>query len=271
MTTALLVAAVILAAYGALAAALWHFQERIVFQPPRVPGGPEVAGATRLSFVSGDGTPMMAYVVGDAASGRAVLAFHGNAVVARLVVPWAREVADRIGGCIVLAEYRGYDGLEGAPTYAGTQLDAAAVLEAASSHLGLPPNDFFIYGHSLGTAVATELGSSGKGRALILQSPFTSARDMVARWPVVGFRVGWSLVSRVHFDTLARVRTLDIPVHVAHGARDMVIPVWMGKAIHAAARVPGKLLVVDRAGHNDVAEVGGKEYWDWVRDILDGG
>src|SRR5437764_467231 len=89
-------------------------------------------------------------------------------------------------------------------------LAAYAALAIASAHVGMRPDDFFIYGHSLGTAVATELAASGKGRALILQSPFTSARDMVARWPVVGFRVGWSLVSRVHFDTLSRVRTLDI-------------------------------------------------------------
>jgi uncharacterized protein len=268
MSTALTVAAVVLAAYAMVAVALWRFQERIVFQPPRFRESQDVPDVKRLSFSSSDGTALFAFVVGDAASRRVVLAFHGNAVVARAVIPWAREVAGRIGICIVLAEYRGYDGLNSSPTYAGTQLDAEAALEAASAHLGVEANDFFIYGHSLGSAVATELAAKGKGKALILQSPFTSARAMVARWPVVGFRVGWSLVSRVHFDTLSLVRNLEIPVHVAHGERDMVIPVWMGKAIFAAARVPGKLLIVRTAGHNDVAEVGGEDYWRWVSEIV---
>src|SRR4051812_20796717 len=266
MATALAVVAVILTAYAAIALALWHFQERIVFQPPRFVDAVDIGSATRLSFESSDGTELFAFVVGNQSARSAVLAFHGNAVVARLVIPWATQVAHRLNTCIVLAEYRGYDGLKSSPTYAGTRIDALAVLKAAAAHLHLDENDFFIYGHSLGSAVATELAAEGKGRALILQSPFTSARDMVARWPVVGFRVGWSLVSRVHYDTLARVRTLEIPVHVAHGERDMIIPVSMGRAIHAAARVPGKLLVVAGAGHNDVAEVGGEAYWQWVRE-----
>src|SRR6185437_6510739 len=114
------------------------------------------------------------------------------------------------------------------PTYEGTQLDALAALAAASDRLGVDPGSFVIYGHSLGSAVAAELAASGAGRALVLQSPFTSARDMVARWPVVGFRAGWSVISRVHFDTMKRVRDLRIPVSVAHGERDLVVPVRMG-------------------------------------------
>jgi uncharacterized protein len=268
MSTALTVAAVVLAAYAMVAVALWRFQERIVFQPPRFPESPDAMDVEWLSFSSSDGTALFAFVVGDPASRQVVLAFHGNAVVARAVIPWAREVAGRIGICIVLAEYRGYDGLKSSPTYAGTQLDAEAALDAASAHIGVDAKDFFIYGHSLGSAVATELAAKRKGKALILQSPFTSARAMVSRWPVVGFRVGWSLVSRVHFDTLKLVADLEIPVHVAHGERDMVVPVWMGKAIFAAARVPGKLLIVRSAGHNDVAEVGGQAYWRWVAEIV---
>jgi uncharacterized protein len=247
---------------------LWRFQERIVFQPPRPDGVPDVGPVTRLTFSARDGTALFAFIVGDPRSRNVVLAFHGNAVAARSVVPWATEVAHRLGVCIVLAEYRGYDGLGGSPTYAATQVDAQAVLEAASDHLKVDQKAVLIYGHSLGSAVATELAASGKGRALILQSPFTSARDMVSRWPVVGFRVGWSLVSRVHFDTLARVSDLSIPVHVAHGERDLVVPVRMGRAIFAAARVPGKLLIVQNAGHNDVAEVGGDQYWRWVAEIV---
>src|SRR4051812_13174800 len=137
MATALTVAAVILAAYAALAVGLWRYQERIVFQPPRFAGGADVAGATRVSFNSRDGTELFAFVVGNPRSDRLILAFHGNAVVARAVIPWATEVAHRVNACIVLAEYRGYDGLNSSPTYAGTQVDAVAVLEAASSHLGV--------------------------------------------------------------------------------------------------------------------------------------
>ncbi len=165
---------------------------------------------------------------------------------------------------MVLAEYRGYDGLGGSPTYAATALDALVTFDAAAAHLGADRSSFVIFGHSLGSAVAAELAASAGAKALVLESPFTSARDMVARWPVVGFRVGWSLVSRVHYDTVACVRNLNAPVFVAHGKRDVVVPPRMGREIFSAAKHPGQLLMVSEAGHNDVPEVGGEAYWNWL-------
>ena len=101
-------------------------------------------------------------------------------------------------------------------------------------------------------------------RALVLQSPFTSARDMarlIAPSPVL---LGWRVIARVHFDTERRVRELDAPVWVAHGERDWVIPTRFGRRVFEAARVKGELLLVPSAGHNDVAEAGGEAYWRWL-------
>jgi fermentation-respiration switch protein FrsA (DUF1100 family) len=56
---------------------------------------------------------------------------------------------------------------------------------------------------------------------------------------------------------------------VVHGERDGVIPVRMGRAVHAAARVPGDLLLVRGAGHNDVRDVAGDAYWAWLRRALE--
>jgi pimeloyl-ACP methyl ester carboxylesterase len=264
MTAALTVAVTLVVAYGVLALLLWRYQERIVFQPPQWPEEPG-NDAPRLSFSAPDGTALFAYVVGVPRAHRPpVLAFHGNAVVARAMIPWTREAARRLDTCVVLAEYRGYDGVPGSPTYAATAMDAQATLEAASAHLGVPASSFILFGHSLGSAVAAELAASAGAKVLVLESPFTSARDMVARWPVVGVRVGWHLVSRVHYDTVARVRDLDVPVFVAHGERDVVVPPRMGRRVFAAAKVPGQLLMVPGAGHSDVPDVGGENYWRWL-------
>jgi hypothetical protein len=40
--------------------------------------------------------------------------------------------------------------------------------------------------------------------------------------------------------------------------------VRMGRQVFSAARRPGELLIVDGAGHNDVADVGGDRYWQWL-------
>jgi fermentation-respiration switch protein FrsA (DUF1100 family) len=65
------------------------------------------------------------------------------------------------------------------------------------------------------------------------------------------------------------VRTLDAPVHVAHGDRDRLIPVHMGRAVYAAARHPGRLFIARGAGHNDVGAAG-DAYWQWIVEALRG-
>jgi fermentation-respiration switch protein FrsA (DUF1100 family) len=72
----------------------------------------------------------------------------------------------------------------------------------------------------------------------------------------------------VHYDTLGLVGTLTIPVSVAHGQRDLIVPVEMGVAVYEAAAVKGQLLIVPAAGHNDVAERAPTEYWAWVKGAL---
>jgi fermentation-respiration switch protein FrsA (DUF1100 family) len=101
-------------------------------------------------------------------------------------------------------------------------------------------------------------------RSLILQSPFTSARDMAARMMVPMVPWLWQRIGRVPYDTRAIVKRLDTPVYVAHGTRDLTIPFRMGQEVHAAARRPGEMLRVEGAGHNDVADVAGERYWRWL-------
>lgn len=267
---AVLLAVVFFLAMGAL---LWWRQERILFQPPGRPW-PDGDGARRLEYAASDGQRLFGYVVGDPGPGRPlVVVFHGNADLAGWWVPWAREVERRTGWSVLLAEYRGYAGVAGEPTYTRSAHDARAAWEAATGTLGARPRDVALFGHSLGSAIATELATEvereGQApRALLLQSPFTSARAMariiVAR-PLLAL---WSVISRVHFDTEEKVRALRVPVSVSHGERDLLIPVRMGRAVYDAARLKGELLTVPGAGHNDVDDVGGDAYWHWLERSL---
>jgi pimeloyl-ACP methyl ester carboxylesterase len=165
---------------------------------------------------------------------------------------------------VFLAEYRGYGGSGGRPNYASSTPDAVAALRAVRSQPGIDSLPLAIYGHSLGSAVAAELAAEHAPTTLILESPFTSARDMARRMLPGLMSVMWRAIARVHFDTKAKVAALDVPVWVVHGARDGVIPVAMGRAVHAAARRKGELLIVDDAGHNDVSHVADNAYWSWL-------
>jgi fermentation-respiration switch protein FrsA (DUF1100 family) len=212
-----------------------------------------------------DGVELFALIAGDCGGdGPVLLAFHGNADLARWLVPWAVQVAREADACVMIPEFRGYDGLGGVPSYPGSALDARAALAFARESLGATPDRLVYFGHSLGTAIATELAVDNPPRSLVLESPFSSARAMARRMFVPGIAAFWRLISRVHFDTIARVAALETPVSVAHGDRDLIIPVEMGREVFAAARRPAELLIVPGAGHNDVPEIGGQAYWAWL-------
>ena len=274
------IAGLLFCIYAGLLLMLWARQERIVFQPPGPPFD-EDSTTVRVEYTASDGQQLFGYVVrptadtGEEDSERGdsrpdlhlpvLLTFHGNAEIAAWSLPWAREVARRTGATVLIAEYRGYAGLRGRPTYSGSRLDAHAAFSYARDSLGAVPERTVIYGHSLGSAIGVELAAEIKPRALLLEAPFTSARAMASRLGVPGILPLWRAISRVHYDTRARVATLDVPVSVVHGDRDMVTPVHMGREVFEAARRKGKLLVLDGVGHNDVVETGGERYWDWLQ------
>ena len=236
-----LVAAVV---YLLLLGLLWFNQERIVFQPPPAAaafGGHSDSDQVRqVSYRAEDGTKLFGFVVGDADRAEQLLiAFHGNADLARLLVPWAQSAA-RVGRiAVMLPEIRGYDGLPGRPTYTAAALDARAAREFVARQLGVADDRIAYFGHSLGSAIATELASDYAPFALLLQSPFSSARAMARRMALPGLSLFWPVVSRVHYDTERRVRALHSPVSVAHGLRDMIVPARMGRAVYEAAEVKG--------------------------------
>ena len=246
----------------------WRAQERIVFQPPPPPY-PHPAEVRKVEFRAEDGQPLFAFLVGEPSKHGVVIVFHGNADLAVWQLPWAEELAHRTGRAVLVAEFRGYGGLSGAPTYAGSRLDARAAYGFAHDTLGVPSDRIALYGHSLGSAIAAELARDVDPGVLVLVSPLTSVRAMAHRVSFAAVPLFWMGLARVHYDTETIVRTLDVPVWVAHGARDDVIPVEMGRQVFGAAKVRGELLELEAAGHNDIIDQGGDRYWRWLSRALE--
>lgn len=247
---------------------LWFAQERIVFQPPRNFSIPDIGAARRIEYTAADGQRLLGYFIEREGAGRLLLCFHGNADLAAWQLGWAGEAARRTSHSIFLAEYRGYFGLDGKPTYTGVALDAAAAYHCALETAMVGPDAVSFFGHSLGSAVAAELTLRFPARRLLLQAPFTSARAMGRL--VIGrpLQFLWNSLSRVHFDTERVVESISVPVSVSHGSKDRVVPIKMGETVFSAARIKDRLLIVPDAGHNDIPDAGGEDYWQWLADSL---
>ena len=92
-------------------------------------------------------------------------------------------------GPALFFDYREYGLSQGEITRAGTFLDAAAAYRCVTTELGVSAADLVFFGRSLGSALALNLAVRQPARALILESAFTSSRDMMALYaPFLGPR-----------------------------------------------------------------------------------
>lgn len=193
----------------------------------------------------------------------ALLWFYGNAETIGTIWPVLRDFRPPRTALLVL-DYPGYGASGGRASEAGLYAAAELAYDALLAHPELDPARVFVYGRSLGSAVATHLAATRPVAGLVLESPFTSAHDMSRRhYPFVP-----PFLLRLRLDVLAAIRQVRCPVLVFHGSADLAVPVGMGGRIAAAAPGPSELVLIDGAGHNDTYDRGGRAYrhrlWDFI-------
>jgi fermentation-respiration switch protein FrsA (DUF1100 family) len=117
-------------------------------------------------------------------------------------------------------------------------------------------------GESLGGAIALELAQSAPPAGLVLQSTFTSIRDMA--------RLHYAFVPRGAvpdaYPSLRLIVGLRAPLLCLHGDRDEIVPLLYGQALFDAAPEPKELRVFAGVGHNDILALAGREWVDAIAD-----
>lgn len=167
----------------------------------------------------------------------------------------------QLGFSVFAIDYRGYGLSRGAyPSEAQVYEDSQAAWDYLTQVLGIPSKQIFIYGESLGGAVALDLAvKHPEAGGVIVQSSFTSmaeavkTRDWLWLFPV-------DLLLTQKFDSLSKVRALSIPVLLIHGTKDDVVPVTMSQQLYDAAPEPKQLLLVPGAGHYRIYQPGANSY-----------
>jgi fermentation-respiration switch protein FrsA (DUF1100 family) len=162
----------------------------------------------------------------------------------------------RLGFNVLAIDYRGFGRSDGdLPSEEQIRADARVAWQEVVRR-EQRADQRFIYGHSLGAAVAIELGATQDGAAgVIAESGFTSLADVVAdrNWPV-----GMLMTQR--FDALAQVPHLRAPVLFVHGTADTVVPAAMTQRMFAAAPEPKRMLLIEGGGHSNFGELAADEY-----------
>lgn len=261
---------VVVLAYGLLVAALWWFQERIVFPAPRArvpePTARGFPAGRRIEVTTSDGVTLRGWYLppepGREHPAPGLVWYYGNAeTVAAL--PMVLALLRPPGMALVVLDYRGYGESEGKPTESGLYRDAEAAWAFLRGRSEVDADRIAVYGHSLGTAAALYLASSRPVRAVVLSAPFTTARDLAR----VHYPYAPRVALRLKLNNLERVRRLEAPVLVLHGTDDEVVPFRLGQEV-AAASPHAELVAIPGAGHNDAHVVAGTRYRDAMHRFL---
>ncbi len=195
-----------------------------------------------------------------------LLYLHGNGAIGANA-----EHANRLynlGFSVLLIDYRGFGRSEGEfPSESQMYEDA----QAAWNYLVLVKKQtqkIFIYGHSLGGAVAVDLAlRHPEAAGLMVESSFTSILDLTDRYAWTKF-FPMSLILTQRFDSLAKVKSLEVPVLFIHGTADQTIPFQMSQRLFAAAASPRQLELIPKADHANDAIVAGPRYLEFVRNFV---
>lgn len=226
------------------------------------------AGASEVWFTAADGIRLHGWFFESRTEPvpATIIFFHGNTGNIRDVGWLGRRFHER-GFQVLLFDYRGYGASEGdAENETGLYADGDAALAFLIKEKGVAPEKIVLYGQSLGTTVVADVASRWQVGAVILESGLSSASSLAAHaLPWLPQRLHF--LGKNHFESAQKLAKVKVPVLIAHGDPDPVIPTSEARLLFDAANEPKRLLIFPGAGHN-VFSAAGDPYLNQIVDFI---
>src|SRR5579859_1430259 len=201
-------------------------------------------------------------------SKRVLLYLHGNGGNIASNLEHAVRLRN-FGASVLIIDYRGYGrSTRRFPSEARVYEDSEAAWQYLVREQKIEPRQIIIYGHSLGAAIAIDLASHHpEAGGLISESAFTSMEDTAKAEPTYSYFPIHLLVHE-KFASLSKVPSIKIPILFIHGSSDDLVSFHMSERLYAAAPGAKQLVLIEGAGHEDCAIVGGGTYKSAVESFL---
>jgi hypothetical protein len=172
---------------------------------------------------------------------------------------------------LILA-YRGYGHSEGKPSENGLKLDAdAALIYLLTEREDVDNERIFVFGRSLGGAIATQLAISKPEsvKGIIVENTFTSLSDMVdALLPfLTPFKF---LIQRIFYPTVDRIGKVKCPILFIRGLKDEIVPCEQSLVLYDKAKNARfkEMWECADGDHNNTWKIGGNNYLKSIRSFL---
>ncbi len=163
-----------------------------------------------------------------------------------------------LGFSVLAVDYRGFGkSSQELPSETMAYEDARAAWDWLGRQY--PGRPRYIFGHSLGGAIAIELAAQVEDEVgTLVEGTFTSIPDVVS-----SFKWGWLPVGPLitqRFEAAKRVPQIGSPLLVVHGANDKLIPPELGRKLFDAATGRKAFVLVEGGSHHNTNSVGQAQY-----------
>lgn len=183
-----------------------------------------------------------------------LLYFHGNAGNISHRLHTVKDLYKHCRCNILLLSYRGYGQSEGNPTEQGLIYDSEAALNFVYERKDINHDKIYLFGRSLGGAVALRLVTLHPNRikGLILENTFTSISDMIDI--VLPYLKYFKFLNRNQWRNIDRIRELksQLPILFLSGMQDELVPPSMMQRLIDVCSSQNKVVVrFENGTHND--------------------
>lgn len=239
---------VLLITYAVLVLLIFGIQDRLVYFPTRdLVATPRTIGIDYedVWLTTEDGVRLHAWFIPTPGARLTVLHFHGNGgnISHRLE---RIKLFGALNLNVFLFDYRGYGQSGGRPNEEGMYRDARSAWGYLVKTRLLSPSSIVLHGESLGGAVAVQLASEQTPAAVIVESSFSSIKDLGAEvYPWLPVR--W--ISRFDYSSKDRLTNVHSPILIVHSRDDELVPFHHGETLFAAAAEPKQFLEI-HGSHN---------------------
>ncbi len=211
-----------------------------------------------LKLQAADGELISAIYLPAEAAAPLLLYSHGNGEDLGDIRPHL-ERYQQAGIAVLSYDYPGYGTSTGRPSESGCYAAADAAYRYAIDSLNYEADQIVLYGRSVGSGPSTWLAEKYPVAGLVINGGFSSTFRVMTRIRVFP----WD-----KFDNLARLPNIQCPVLLIHGKRDQIVPFPHAESNAKALGPHARTLWVAQAGHNDLIETAGQDYWDTTEQFI---